>query len=64
MNGQTLHQMDMYVHHLQSSKLQELQHLQALLMLRIHLWWCVNPLQILNNVFLHIIKQIKKWIGY
>jgi hypothetical protein len=54
----------MYVHHLQSSKLQELQRLQALLMLWIHLWWCVNPLKILNNVFLHIIKQIKKWIRY
>jgi hypothetical protein len=33
---------DTSVHHLHEWKLHELQHLQTLLMLRIHLWRCVT----------------------
>lgn len=48
----------LHVHHFQKCKLHELQHLQALLMLCIHLWWCVTPRKVLHDIFLHVTTRI------
>lgn len=50
----------LHVHHLQKCKLHELQHLQALLMLWIHLWRCVTPRKVLHHIFLRVIKHKDK----
>ena len=48
---------DTSVRHLHEWKLHELQHLQTLFMLWIHLWRCVTTWKVLHNIFLCIIKQ-------